>query len=123
MSREVCLIVKPGFVHNDIIEDVTQTFGIPQLLKENAKFLCLSREQVLDLYREHLVKPFFEDLLDYMVSERVLVLKVSVYSIAGARELTKELRERYGVSTQRNVLHCSDSTESAARELSIFFGR
>lgn len=117
----VCLIIKPGFLHSTIIEDVMETFGIRQLLRSNSVFTCLSRKQALFHYAEHIGRPFFDELIDYITSDKVLVIKTEVESVEKARRLTQSIREKYKISITKNVLHCSDSCEAAQRELNNFF--
>jgi len=117
----VCLIIKPGFVHQDIITDVQETFNIKQILRNNSLFVHLKKEQAEAHYQEHRDKPFFKELVDYLTSECVLILKADVDSIEEARALTQDIRNKYTVSKMRNVLHCSDSAEAAEHELNNFF--
>ena len=87
-------------------------------------------------YEEHLGKPFFEPLVNFMASGPVVALRVSgnrviegFRSLAGATDPTVsapgtirgDLGRDWGLPVQQNLVHGSDSPESAARELALWF--
>lgn len=82
-------------------------------------------------YQEHSDKPFFNDLIEYITSGKVIALAVHVPSVEEARAGVgatdpKEaeigtIRNKYGLSKNHNSIHCSDSVASAEYELGLFF--
>ena len=99
-----------------------------------AKLMTLTPEVAARHYEPHVGKPFYEGLVRFMTSSPVLVLALRG---VGAIEISRKLmgatfgskaapgtiRGDFGVSNSFNLVHGSDSPESARRELAIFFGR
>lgn len=97
-----------------------------------AKRLRLTRAQAEEFYAEHGERPFFGSLCDFMTSGPVVV---QVLEGEGAIALNRDvmgatnpaeaaagtIRNDFGQTVERNSVHGSDSPESAAREISIFF--
>lgn len=95
-----------------------------------------SREQLEEHYAEHAGKPFYEPLLEFMSSGPVTAAIVEGHgcipgfrSLAGATDPTAaapgtirgDLGRDWGLKVQQNIVHGSDSPESAAREIAIWF--
>ncbi|WOH10858.1 hypothetical protein DCAR_0730333 [Daucus carota subsp. sativus] len=97
--------------------------------------LQLDRHTAQGFYAEHSSRTFFPDLIDFITSAPVLIMvldKVSAVSdwraLIGPTDASKaklthphSIRAMCGVNVQRNCVHGSDSTKSAAREISFFF--
>ena len=96
-----------------------------------------SRDLLVKHYEEHECKPFFEPLVEFMGSGPVVAARVTgnrviegFRSLAGATEPTTaapgtirgDLGRDWGEKVQKNLVHGSDSTLSAERELGIWFG-
>lgn len=96
-----------------------------------------TREQLAEHYAEHEGKPFYEPLLEFMSSGPVTAAIIEgqrsiegFRSLAGATDPTAaapgtirgDLARDWGLSVQQNIVHGSDSPESAAREIGIWFG-
>ena len=84
-------------------------------------------------YAEHHDKPFFNDLIEFITSGPVVAMELEgEEAVSRLRELMGAtnpsdaepgtIRAKYGTELERNVVHGSDSPESAERELNIFFG-
>ena len=95
-----------------------------------------NREALAEHYAEHLGKPFYEPLVDFMSSGPVTAVVIEgqeciagFRSLAGATDPTKaapgsirgDLGRAWGKPVQENIVHGSDSPESAAREIGIWF--
>ncbi len=95
-----------------------------------------TRDELAVHYAEHREKPFYEGLVDFMLSGPVVALVVEGHqvvqgfrSLAGATDPTKaapgtirgDLGRDWGNGPQENIVHGSDSVESAVRELEIWF--
>ncbi len=84
-------------------------------------------------YAEHTDKPFFNDLIEFITSGPVVAMELEgEEAVSRLRELMGAtnpsdaepgtIRAKYGTELEKNVVHGSDSPESAERELNIFFG-
>ena len=94
--------------------------------------LTLSSEEVGGFYEVHRGKPFFEDLKDYMSSGPIVIMVLQgenaisqTREIMGATNSSEAapgtIRADHAESIERNIVHGSDSTESAAYEIAYFF--
>jgi nucleoside-diphosphate kinase len=98
--------------------------------------LTPTREQLAEHYAEHVGKPFYEPLVDFMSSGPVTAIVIEgedcvrgFRSLAGATNPTEaapgtirgDFGRDWGTQVQQNIVHGSDSPESAAREISIWF--
>jgi nucleoside-diphosphate kinase len=92
----------------------------------------LDRETLRTHYAEHVGRPFYEPLLEFMVSGPSVVMVVEgervvegMRALAGATDSIAaapgSIRGDLGTSVRENLIHASDSEKSAARELEIFF--
>ena len=92
----------------------------------------IDREVAEHHYDEHRAKPFFGELVDFITSGHVVVAKVTgpdaiavLRNLMGATDPAKAatgtIRGDYGTVMLENLVHGSDSPESAARELAMFF--
>jgi nucleoside-diphosphate kinase len=125
-------IVKPDAVAKNAIGEIYSRFEKAGLQIVAAKMLHLSREQAEGFYAEHKERPFFGALVDFMTSGPVTV---QVLEGEGAVLKNRELmgatnpkeaapgtiRADFAESIDANAVHGSDSTASAAREVSYFF--
>ena len=96
------------------------------------KVLHVSREKAAEFYEVHKGKPFFEDLINFLSSGKIMVLALEGI---GAIELWRDvmgvtdpakaeegtIRKLYGTSIGRNACHGSDAPETAETELNFFF--
>ena len=133
MKDRMFVLIKPDGVQRGLIGKVLARFEARGLKIVAAKMLRLNREIVERYYAEHVGKDFFEDLAAFVTSGPVLAMVIEgpdvvrvVRKMVGATD-SKEadpgtIRGDYGVSKQMNVIHASDSPESASREIPIFFG-
>lgn len=122
--KQTLAIIKPNAVQNmnvgKIIDLIEEDFSIKEM-----KMKTLSKVEAEQFYAEHDGKPFFERLINFMISgpSVFLVLESNNDTIIKWREKLKGIRESYsGTRTEENAVHGSDSTESAKREISLIFG-
>lgn len=127
----VLVIFKPGFTDPDTVQKVEKFLmeGGFRFIQVNEPEL-IPREFFEQLYLEHLEKPFYEDNLKYVTSGPCKVCLVTTNAPKDL-EPTKALdilvrskdkpsvRSLYGKNIRENVLHCSDSQESCAREIEL----
>src|SRR5947208_1782950 len=99
-----------------------------------ARLLRVSRDLAERHYEEHHEKPFFGELVEFITSGDVVLAKLSgrdavavLRALIGATDPAKAapgtIRGDFGIEITENLVHGSDSTESAERELALFFDR
>nr|WP_314170160.1 nucleoside-diphosphate kinase [uncultured Aggregatibacter sp.] len=125
-------IIKPDAVKRHLIGAILARFEQQGFNIAAAKMVQLNREQAEGFYAEHQGKPFFESLVEYMISAPVFVSvlekenAVQDYrTLMGTTnpETAAEgtIRRDFALSQRENSVHGSDSPESAAREIAYFF--
>ena len=125
-------IVKPDSVGKNIIGKIYSRFEKAGLKIVAAKMIHMNVEKAGGFYAEHKERPFYADLVEFMTSGPVMV---QVLEGENAVLLNRELmgstnpaeaaegtiRRDFGANVGNNAVHGSDSTTSAAREISYFF--
>ncbi|MBC9784227.1 nucleoside-diphosphate kinase [Heliobacterium chlorum] len=126
------LMIKPDAVQRGLIGEIVSRFEKKGFKLVAMKFLRLTKEMAEKHYAEHVGKPFFAGLVEYIISGPVVamcwegkdVVAVS-REMMGATNPAKAapgtIRGTFAVDIGRNVIHGSDSPESAERELAIYF--
>ena len=132
MIERTLSIIKPDAVKRDLIGAILSRFEQQGFNIVAMKMLRLTREQAEGFYAEHHGKPFFEPLVEYMMSAPIVVSvlekenAVKDYrTLIGATnpEIAAEgtIRKDFALSQRENSVHGSDSVESANREIAYFF--
>jgi nucleoside-diphosphate kinase len=130
--ERTCILIKPDGVCKRHVGSVLERFEGAGLRLVALKMVRLSKAEAGRLYHEHRDKPFYEPLLDFMTSAPIVV---SVWegenSVEKARSLIGvtdsrlaqpgTLRKQFGFDNRRNLLHGSDSAQSAQQEIAFFF--
>ncbi len=125
-------IVKPDAVAKNVIGEIYSRFEKAGLQIVASKMLHLSREQAEGFYAVHSERPFFKDLVDFMISGPVMV---QVLEGEGAILKNREvmgatnpaeaaagtIRADFASSIDENAVHGSDAPETAAEEIKFFF--
>lgn len=134
MSVEQTLsIIKPDGVEKNLIGEIYGRFEKAGLEIVAARMMQLSRQQAEGFYAVHKERPFFNDLVNYMMSGPVMVQVLQGESaiqanrdIMGATNPADAepgtIRADFAASIEENVVHGSDSPETAAQEIGYFFG-
>jgi len=133
MRERTFVALKPDAVERRLIGKIIQRFEDKGLDIVDMKMLTLSREMVEKCYEEHKGKEFYERLINFMTSGRVVILIIEgENAISIVRKMIgntnpKEaepgtIRGDFALSTPNNIIHASDSKESAEREINLFFG-
>jgi nucleoside-diphosphate kinase len=97
------------------------------------KMARLTRPQAAEFYAVHKERPFYNDLLDFMTSDRVVPMVLErddavahLRKVIGATDPAKAepgtIRKAFATNVQNNAVHASDSPDNAAREIAFFFG-
>jgi len=125
-------MIKPDGVRNRHIGEIVNRFERAGLTIEAMKLDVVTIEQAKANYAEHEGKPFYDGLIEYITSGPVVKMVVSgegavakVRTLMGATNPADAapgtIRGDFGLIMDENVIHGSDSPESAAREIGIFF--
>jgi len=125
-------IIKPDGVEKNLIGEIYKRFEKAGLTIVGARMLHLTREQAEGFYAVHRQRPFFSDLVSYMISGPVVVQVLEGESaIAKNREIMGAtnpadadpgtIRADYAASIEENVVHGSDGPDTAATEIAFFF--
>jgi nucleoside-diphosphate kinase len=126
------IILKPDAVQRGLCGQIVERFERKGLQIVGMKMMKISQKLAETHYEAHKGKPFYPGLLKFMTASPVIVMAVAGKdAIAIARKLMGAtfgskaepgtIRGDFGVSNAFNLIHGSDSAESAARELSLFF--
>jgi nucleoside-diphosphate kinase len=136
MSTRTLVLIKPDGVKRNLIGEIisrceAKGYTVGKLCLMNA-----SRELLEQHYAEHHGKPFYEPLVEFMSSGPVVAIQLEGHrviegfrSLAGATDPTVaapgtirgDLGRDWGLKVQQNLVHGSDSVESAERELALWF--
>jgi nucleoside-diphosphate kinase len=126
------VMVKPDAVQRGLVGEIVSRLEKKGLKLVAARFEKLPESRVIEQYKEHLLKPFFPSLKQYIMGGPVFLtvwegrnVVSIVRKVIGATNPQEAapgtIRGDYGIDIGRNVIHASDSPESAAREIGIHF--
>lgn len=129
--EKTIIIVKPDGVQRGLVGEVIKRLELKGLKIVGLKMTQLSEDILRKHYEVHVEKPFYKSLEDFMKSSPVIVIcaeglnaVAAVRQIAGATNASQAdggtIRGDLAMGFS-NVVHCSDSTETAKREFGIFF--
>ena len=137
MSTEKTLIlVKPDGVARGLVGEVISRIEAKGYAIDSLRMLQADRALLEKHYAEHIGKPFYEPLVEFMMSGPIVAIVASgnrviegFRSLAGVTDPTVaapgtirgDLARDQGTKVVQNIVHGSDSPESAAREIQIFF--
>lgn len=132
MVTRTLSIVKPDAVAKNKIGVIYTRFEEAGLRIVAAKMLTLTRAQAAEFYAVHSERPFFEGLLDFMMSGPVMVQVLEGEDavnknrqLMGATDPAKAdagtIRADFADNVEANAVHGSDSPENAAKEIAFFF--
>ena len=125
-------MLKPGVLSRRVVGEIILRIERKGFDIVGMKLMCIPRSLAEEHYAEHKAKPFFGELVDYITSGPVIAMVLEgEEAIPLLRRLcgpTKPLdaapgtiRGDYTMNTNFNVIHASDSPESAEREIGLFF--
>jgi len=134
MIQQTLNLIKPDGVKKGLIGEVLGRFEQAGLKIRALKLVRLTREQAEGFYRVHREKSFFPSLVEFMISGPIVAVLLEgedaidrVRALMGATDPKKAdagtIRREFADSIERNIVHGSDSPESAAVEIPFFFDR
>ena len=132
MKQQTLSIIKPDAVERNLTDNIKEI-----LIKNNLKILKekkiqITKDEAAEFYKVHQTKPFYDRLCDYLSSGIIVVMilegenSIKVYrEIMGSTDPKSAkkgtIREKYGISIDKNSVHGSDSPENAIKEIKFFF--
>lgn len=135
-TQDTLVLIKPDGVERNLIGEILCRIEAKGYEVVDLRMLTATTELLSAHYAEHEGKPFFAPLLDFMSSGPVVAARVRGHrviegfrALAGATDPTVaapgsirgDLGRDWGVKVQKNLVHGSDSPESAERELALWF--
>lgn len=131
--QHTLIILKPDAVKRRLLGPIISRFEHKGLCITAMRMLHASSAHVDEHYKEHINKSFYEPLKNYFLSGKIVVMIVSgknvveearrmIGSTNPQQAVMGTIRGDYGMETGRNLVHGSDSVESAKREIGIWFG-
>ena len=126
-------IIKPDAVAKNVIGEIYTRFEKADLKIVKAMMVHLSKEEAEGFYAVHKERPFFNDLVAFMISGPVMIQALEGdNAVLKNRELmgatnpqeadAGTIRADFAESIDANAVHCSDSLENAKIEIEYFFG-
>lgn len=130
--EQTLLICKPDAVQRRLIGEIVNRIERKGLRISGMKMMCVGNDLAAEHYKEHEGKWFLPSLIGYMTSGAVVAFVVEgkhavevcrrlVGATLAAEAAPGTIRGDYALSQRRNLVHASDSTESAAREIALWF--
>ncbi|SHE43229.1 nucleoside diphosphate kinase [Seinonella peptonophila] len=130
--EQTFLMVKPDGVQRGLVGEVVKRFEQKGFQLVGAKLMHISSQLAQQHYAEHRERPFFGELVEFITAGPVFAMVWQGENvIATARQMMGAtnpadaapgtIRGDYGVQVAMNIIHGSDSPESAEREIGLFF--
>ncbi|NLY65223.1 MAG: nucleoside-diphosphate kinase [Alcaligenaceae bacterium] len=127
-------IIKPDAVAKNVIGEIISRFEKAGLKVVEARMQQLTREEAEGFYAVHKERPFFNDLVEFMISGPVFIQALEGENailknrdLMGATDPKKAepgtIRADFAESIDANAVHGSDAPETAAVEIAYFFGK
>ena len=134
--EETLVLIKPDGVSRNLTGEILRRIEAKGYQLIDVKMLQADRELLAKHYEEHQGKPFYEPLVEFMESGAVVVLRIAGERViegfrllAGTTDPTTaapgtirgDLGRDWGLKVQQNLVHGSESVQSAERELALWF--
>jgi nucleoside-diphosphate kinase len=130
--EQTFLMVKPDGVQRNLVGEIVHRFEQKGFKLAGAKLMMVTEELAQNHYAEHKERPFFGELVEFITSGPVFAMVWEGENvISTARDMMGKtnpaeaaagtVRGDYGITVGKNIIHGSDSSESAEREISLFF--
>ena len=127
-------MIKPDGVQRNLVGEIISRVEAKGFSITKIKMMTISKDLAEKHYEEHKDKPFFSDLVSFIISGPVVAMQVEgenvvvqIRNLMGATNPSEStpgsIRGDLATELDKNVVHGSDSDKSAERELSLFFGK
>jgi nucleoside-diphosphate kinase len=131
-TQRTLILIKPDAFQRRLTGEIIKRFEAKGLTIVAAKHMTTQRELAEEHYAEHSEKPFFGELVDFITGGPLVALVFEgIDAIKAARQIigatnpleatTGSIRGDFGLEVQTNLVHGSDSPESAQREIGLWF--
>ena len=126
------VLIKPGGVSRNLIGEITRRIEARGLKVAGLKLMLCERHVVEEHYGEHRGKPFFDSVVDYLMSGPIVAMAVEGTNAVKAIRIMMgatnpldaapgSIRGDFALSIEDNLTHSSADDEAAARELKLWF--
>ena len=130
--EKTLVLIKPDGVQRKLIGEIIDRFQNRGLQLVDAKMLLVSFELAEEHYKEHKGKSFYKGLVEYITSAPTMAMVwAGEHAIEAVRQTVGKtnpleaapgtIRHDYALLTSRNLVHASDSQETAEREIALWF--
>jgi nucleoside-diphosphate kinase len=130
--QRTLILLKPDCLHRRLVGSITERFERKGLRLAGLKLVQASRDLAERHYAVHKGKPFYVSLLDFLTAgptvamvwegpEAVAVVRALMGPTDGTKAPPGTLRGDYALSIQNNLIHGSDSPDTAAAEIALWF--
>jgi nucleoside-diphosphate kinase len=127
------ILVKPDAFARNLSGEIIARFERKGLRLAAMRLMTLDRQLAAQHYAEHEGKPFYEELVSFITSGPLVAMVLEGEQAVGAARqvigatnpleaVSGSIRGDYAIAVGQNMVHGSDSVESAAREVGLFFG-
>lgn len=131
--EKTLVLIKPDGVERKLIGEIIRFYEEKNLNIIGMKMIKADKKTAEKHYEEHMGRPYFESLINYITEERLCALVLEgenvinvVRIVNGDKDPLKvdmgSIRGKFSCHKTRNLVHASDSTENAEREIKIWFG-
>ena len=132
MTERTLVLIKPDAVRRGLVGDVLARFEHKGLTIEALVLRTMDGELADRHYAEHLTKAFYPPLREFMIGgplvaailsgdEAIEVVRLLVGATDGRKAAAGTIRGEWSLSNRENLVHASDSAESAKREIALWF--
>jgi nucleoside-diphosphate kinase len=132
LTEQSLFIVKPDAVSRGLIGEVVSRFEKKGFKIIKLKILTFTKDMAEKFYSDHSAKPFFNELVSFITSGRVVVAviegnnaiattRIMIGSTKSFEAAPGSIRGDFGLGLTDNVIHASDSTESFDKEVKVVF--
>jgi len=131
-NEQTLSIIKPDAVERNLQDEIKNEFNKNGFVISKEKKINISKQEAEQFYKVHETKPFYNDLCEYLSSGPIIVMSLQkenavldnrkLMGATNPKDAEKgTLREKYGISIDKNSVHGSDSIENAKIEIDFFF--
>lgn len=132
MSQQTLVLIKPDAVQRGLVGDVLSRLERKGLTIEELRVRTMDAALADAHYADHVDKPFYPALKEFMTSapliaaivsgdEAIAVVRVLTGATDGRKAAAGTIRGDFSLSNRENLVHASDSEESAKREIALWF--